>query len=205
MGIITEISQQKNKKRVNIFVDGEFRSGLGIETAIKFGLKSGKVIEDKELEEIIVESETKSAFDVALNYLSLTPKSKYEVKQKLFKKGYSADVIDIALQKLEEYHYIDDESYARVYIDSISKKSKKEIERKLRIKGISKDIIDEIMCNYDDSNEESTATEYAKKYVRNKSIDEKTLKNLIANLMRKGYSYDLSYTIMQKIKHGEEI
>ena len=203
MGIITEISQQKNKKRINIFVDGEFKSGLGVETAIKFGLKTGKHINDEELEQIILDSESRSAFDTALNFLSLTPKSKFEVKQKLIKKGFLPIVIDHTIKKLEEYHYVDDEAYARMYVESVSKKSKNELQRKLWQKGIEKCIIDSVIDGVDDSCEENNAIEYARKYLRNKESSDKNLKNLLAGLMRKGYSYELSYKVMQMFRVGE--
>ena len=205
MGIITEISQQKNKKRVNIFVDSEFKSGLGVETAIKFGLKTGKEINDKELEQIIIESETHSAFETALKFLSTTPKTKYEIKQKLFKKGFIKDVVENALMKLEEYHYIDDESYVKMYIDSVSKKSKTEIQRNLRAKGIEKEIIDTALLEFDELSEEQNAFDYATKYMKNKIVDTKSLRNLMLNLMRKGYSYEISLKMMQKFQSGEDL
>jgi len=200
MGIITEISQQKNKKRVNLFVDNEFRSGLNVETAVKFGLKTGRVIDDVKLDEIIMESETMSAFDVSLNFLSLMPKSEYEVKQKLFKKGFSKIVIESTIEKLREYHYVDDQEYAKLYISSCSKKSKREIENKLRGKGVKKEIIDELLADADDELEEEKAIIYANKYIKNKVLDEKTKRNLIANLVRRGYSYDLAIKVLDKIE-----
>lgn len=200
MGIITEISPQKTKNRVNIFVDNEFKSGLSVESAVKFCLKKGMSIDDSKLDEIIEESETNSAFNVSLNFISAMPKSKYEVRQKLYKKGFSSSVIDKAILKLEEYHYVDDYEYAKLYISSISNKSKRELSEKLRIKGISKDIISELLDEIDDENEEQNALTYALKYLKNKELNDKTKRNLFANLMRKGYSYDLVSRVFDKIK-----
>ena len=152
MGTITEISHQTNKKRVNIFVDNEFKSGLELETAVKFGLKIGKVINDKELDIIIEESETSSAFNVALNFISLMPKSKLEVKQKLKKKEYNENIIQKTILKLEEYNYVNDEEYAKMYINLSTKKSKREITQKLLSKGINKEIILELLSDFNDEN-----------------------------------------------------
>ena len=198
MGIITEISNQKHKNRVNIFVDDEFKSGLDVETAVKFCLKVGKEINDVELNNIIIESETNSAFNVALRFLSLTPKSAYEVKQKLIKKGYSDVVISKAIEKLEEYKYIDDEEYSRLYLSSCKNRSKREIENKLRQKGISKEIINILLEDVDDDQEENNAFIYAQKYLKNKQLDEKNKRHLITNLIRKGYSYDIAVKVMNK-------
>lgn len=203
MGIITEISRQRTKNRVNIFVDNEFKSGLDFESAVKFGLKVGKEIDDEYLNKVIEESETNSAFNVSLNFISAVFKSKYEVKQKLLKKGFTENVIERTLKKLEEYHYIDDYEYAKLYINSVSNKSKREISEKLRIKGVSKDIIQELLSEVDDESEESNAFNYAVKYLKNKILDDKTKRNLIANLMRKGYSYDLTIKILSRIEQED--
>ena len=184
----------------SIFVDNEFKSGLSVESAVKFCLKKGMSIDDSKLDEIIEESETNSAFNVSLNFISAMPKSKYEVRQKLYKKGFSSSVIDKAILKLEEYHYVDDYEYAKLYISSISNKSKRELSEKLRIKGISKDIISELLDEIDDENEEQNALTYALKYLKNKELNDKTKRNLFANLMRKGYSYDLVSRVFDKIK-----
>ena len=63
MPTITKIETQKNKKRVNIFVDGSFFCGLNKETAILFGLKENKEIDEQKLREAAFESEVKSAFE----------------------------------------------------------------------------------------------------------------------------------------------
>ena len=51
MSEITKIEDQKNKKRVNIFVDDAFFCGLHKETAVTFGLKIGKTVDEKWLKE----------------------------------------------------------------------------------------------------------------------------------------------------------
>ena len=63
MGIITKVEQQKNKNRVNIFIDDSFFCGLEKETAILFGFKSGKIVDEDTILEAIKKSETKRAFD----------------------------------------------------------------------------------------------------------------------------------------------
>ena len=134
MGIITEISTQKNKKRVNIFVDGEFIAAMSFETAAKHMLKTGKEISIKELNDIVLESETHLAFTAGLDYLAVSVKSGYEIKQKLIKKGYNEQAVLLAIDKLKDYGYINDSAYALTFIKQNNKKSKREIEQKLRLK-----------------------------------------------------------------------
>ena len=63
MSVITKIETQKNKSRVNIFIDDSFFCGLNKETAVIFGLKVGKEIDEESLRQAVFESEVKSAFE----------------------------------------------------------------------------------------------------------------------------------------------
>ena len=84
----------------------------------------------------------KKAKHRALYLLERMDRTEYELRQKL-KQDYEADVVDEAIEYVKQYHYIDDERYARNYIVSKSQvKSRRQIEQELLLKkGISKDII----------------------------------------------------------------
>ncbi len=204
MGIITEISSQKNKKRVNIFVDGEFVSGLSFECAVKNGLKTGKEIDGTELERIIEESETSSAFEAGLLLISRSAKTEKEVKAKLISKGFSEKVIAGAINKLKEYRYINDAAFSQSFVRSYASKSRREIENKLRQKGVSHDDIQEALSLVDDGTEREKAVHYAEKYMKNKVMNEKTKNNLFAGLARKGFALDIIYGVIEDIKKERE-
>jgi len=200
MGIITEISCQKNKKRVNIFVDGEFVSGLSFETAVKHGLKTGKEIDQQELEQLIQESEALSAFSAGLSLLSISSKTSKELKEKLVSKGFSENIAEQAITKLTEYKYIDDLAFAKSYVKSFSNKSKRELESKLKNKGIAFEFISEALETIDDIDEKANAVDCARKYMRSKIWNEKTKNNLFASLARKGFGLETIYYAMDVIK-----
>ena len=203
MGKVTKITPQRNKKRVNIFVDNEFKSGLDLETVMKYGLKVNEDIDDDYLDFLIEDSESISAFDTALNFISKTFKTQYEVKKKLYEKGYTSSVIEKTIKKLIDYNYIDDYAYAELYIKSSTKKSKREIENKLKAKGISSEILDSLLLEISDTFEEENATLYAAKYMKNKVWDDKNTRNLISNLIRRGYTYDISVKALNNLKEND--
>jgi len=203
MGKVTKITPQRNKKRVNIFVDNEFKSGLDLETVMKYGLKVNEDIDDDYLDFLIEDSESISAFDTALNFISKTFKTQYEVKKKLYEKGYTTLVVEKTIKKLIDYNYIDDCAYAELYIKSSTKKSKREIENKLKAKGISSEILDSLLLEISDTFEEENATLYAAKYMKNKDWDDKNTRNLISNLIRRGYTYDISVKALNNLKGND--
>ena len=47
MGVITELSMQRNKSRANVYIDGEYVCGLEISVILKHGLKVGVNIENE--------------------------------------------------------------------------------------------------------------------------------------------------------------
>lgn len=192
MAIITKIEEQKNKKRVNIFVDDAFFCGLNKETALIFKLKVGKEVDENVLKDAVFESEVKSAFEKAADYLSVRPQSKRELFNKLLKKGFEKQAIEKAIKKLEEYHYIDDEIYAKQVIEQNKKYSKRMLELKLREKGISSDIIQENFSDSDDNLEFEICKKQVEKLVKSKDMTkEGAMQKLFAALARKGFAFDV--------------
>lgn len=192
MAIITKIEEQKNKKRVNIFVDDAFFCGLNKETALIFKLKVGKEVDENVLKEAVFESEVKSAFEKAADYLSVRPHSKRELFNKLLKKGFEKQAIEEAIKKLEEYHYIDDEIYAKQVIEQNKKYSKRMLELKLREKGISSDIIQENFSDSAANLEFEICKKQVEKLVKSKDMTkEGAMQKLFAALARKGFAFDV--------------
>ena len=71
MKVITKISvQEKNKKRSNIFLDGNYYCSLSNIVVLQNRLKVGQSIEEQTLCDIQRESESSEAFDLALSYIS---------------------------------------------------------------------------------------------------------------------------------------
>ena len=138
--VITDIKSQKTKDRVNIYLDGKFFSGALAETVLSKGIKVGQEIGEVELDELLVLSEGKYAFDKAIDYLSRRLHSEKEIRNKLKLKGYRPLVIDNTIAKLKEYGYLSDENFTAWVVECSGGKSKKEIEYSLQTKGISKEL-----------------------------------------------------------------
>ena len=156
--IITDISPQKKKGRFNLFVDGEFYSGITAEAIVKNQLKVGDELTKTKLEEIVSESEERAAFEKLITIVSRQMYTKFEIKQKLSKYGFSAESIESAINKAEEYKYVDDELYSKLLVDSKANKSRLEVQSMLIKKGINKDIINK-QTECIDKEQEKQATE----------------------------------------------
>jgi regulatory protein len=203
--IITKIETQKNKSRVNIFVDDSFFCGLNKETAILFGLKENKEVNEEKLKSAIFESEVKSAFEKSLDYLGRRMYTKYELLDRLTKKGYEREVAEKAIEKLEDYHYVDDKLFAKQFAQSNQKVSKRILKGKLIQKGVSADIIPEIIETRTAEEEYNLCLEQARKYLKSKTVSElKDIQKMQASLARKGFDYDTIKKVCKETLKFEE-
>ena len=63
---ISKIEVQKNHKdRVNIFVDDEFYASMYLDTAVRYGIKQGREIDELCFKNYLIESEQNIAFSKA--------------------------------------------------------------------------------------------------------------------------------------------
>ena len=202
MAVITKIEEQKNKKRVNIFVDNAFFCGLNKETAILFRLKENSEIDENTLKTAIFESEVKSAFEKAIDYISSRIHTKKELFDKLFKKGFEKKVIDSAIFKLEEYNYVNDELFAKTFVQENYKYSKKMLENKLKQKGVSSEIIFNVLELNTDEKEEELCEKQLKKLLKSKNkndFSKEELQKIYMSLFRKGFEFDLIKKVCRKV------
>ncbi len=201
---ITQIQvQAKNKKRCNVFIDGEFYVALSIETAIKYGLKKGINVQPNELNEIAYESEKGQALSKAVEYVTKALKTKRQVKEYLLKKGYSEEIAWYCIDKLKEYNYVDDKEYSKRFIESTAKNQGKRLSAyKLMQKGVKKEDI-ESAYEQADIDENQNALLLAEKYLKNKIIDEQVLAKAYRYLIGKGFNYDQVSFALRKFKKDD--
>ena len=197
MAKITAITaQEKNKKRCNLFIDEQFFTGVSLETVLKYCLKVGQEIDQKDLADLVLDSEKVVAIEKAVAYTSKSLKTKKQVKTYLEGKGFTYEVVKHCIDKLVEYNMIDDKEYSKRYIESASKKQGKRLtEYKLMMKGVKKD---DISLAYEDSNvcDKENAKIVAEKHIRNKEKTKENIAKTYRYLIGKGFSYDeASYAI----------
>ncbi|MBE7090122.1 MAG: hypothetical protein E7362_04900 [Clostridiales bacterium] len=197
MSKITAItSQEKDKNRCNIFVDGDFLFSVHIDTVMDYRLKAGDEISEEKLREIKLEGDKSFALKKAMKYVSGSLKTKKQVITYLRGKEFTDNAVFYAIDKLQEYGFIDDEEFARRYIESASvSKGVKLIAYKLMEKGISKEIVEKVMSEINPETKQS-ALNLAQKRVKGKEITSDLIRKTYAYLISKGFSYeDADYAI----------
>lgn len=210
---VTKIETQKrNKEKVNIYVDNKYLFSLTLNGLLASHLKEGSEITDSQIEELKIEDEPKLAFQHALNIISYSMKTEFELVKKLREKEFSEPSIEQAVQKLKGYKYIDDDIYVTMYIKTKAIPNnwgEQKIISKLLQKGVDINLIKqkiEELYSYDEK--KNAITKVAEKYVEKLPKDEDILKKkqkLYRYLAGKGYSYELiSSTVSSILGNNEE-
>jgi len=200
--IITSIKPQKNKKRVNIFLDSKFGFGLDLENYMKLGLKIEQRLTDAQVEDIVKKAEYQKTLDYLLRFATLRPRSEQEIHQWLKRKKVHESLHSKLIVKLRKFELLDDREFAKWWVGQrlqFRKKSKRELVFELRKKGIEKSLIDDILDEVK-INEEGIA----KKLIKNKAYRWDRLEDKIAKqkkteyLARKGFPWEVIKKVLMK-------
>lgn len=194
MPIITSIKPQKNQKRVNIYLDGEFGFGLNLENFLKLGLKLEQIVTDKEIEEIVKKAEFQKTLDKILKFATLRPRSEKEIKDWLKRKKVHESLKKELFNRLKRLELLDDKKFAQWWVEqrlSFRPRAKRILNYELRMKGVDKKIIDKVLSETE-INEEKIAKELleTKKY-KWKGLEEYEARQKISGLLaRKGFDWE---------------
>lgn len=182
-------------------VDGKYRFSLDIFQVGELGIKIGKEFEETGLIALEDESQFGKLYGRALEYCLMRPHSAKEVRDYLYrktrdirtktgelKKGASIATTDRVFDRLTERSYIDDEKFARFWIDNrnLTKgASKRKLISELRSKGVAQTIIDTYLGESERSDEVELQKIIAKKQSRYPDSQK-----FMQYLARQGFSYD---------------
>lgn len=202
---ITKIELGKrNKERVNIYINEEFAFACSSELVYYHSLSKGKIIKVEELEKVIEEDNYIKGKNKALKYLERSYKTEKQIEDYLIKKEYSPRVIGRVMEFLRAYAFVDDNRYAKLYVESrIKREGKTKIRFDLTKKGIEESILEEVLNNCGDDYEKvgayNIALKKAKILFQKKEDEYKIKKKLYDLLMRKGYRNDINNSVINQI------
>ncbi len=86
--------------------------------------------------------------DAAARLLEARPRSEDEVRRKLLRLGYRAELVDEAVARLLALGYLDDEAFARSWVESRDRarpRGEHALRRELGQRGVDRALIDEVL------------------------------------------------------------
>ena len=135
--------------------------------------------------------EAKRARDKAIYYLQFSGKTEMELRKKLAEQEFSPASVDSAIEFVKRYRYLDDEYYARRFVErNRSKKSRKQMQFELAQKGIARDILDVVFDDMEVDEEAQILALLEKRNYPKEGAAREEKQKISAYLARKGFSYD---------------
>ena len=197
MSVITKIEiQKKNKERVNLFLDNEYAFSISTELVYKEGLRVNLNVDIEKLKDLAEKEEMLRCNNSAIRIIERNYKTEKEVRNKLIEKGYNENAINNAIDFLQKYNFLNDNTYTKMYVkDKLNSQGSNKIKYTLMKKGISKEMIEEELQNIDRDDEKKVAMELAQKKLSSIKKSENDKYKISGKLYRfltsKGYNYDI--------------
>lgn len=197
-GTITLLQiQERDKERINVFIDEEFALGVSLRTLESQGLHKGKVLDDHDWARLIEAEQMDKAYNAALHFLGARPRSTREIRDRLRQKDYPDDHIDVALERLRGLGLVNDEAFARFWVENrqaCKPKGARALKAELQQKGVDRETIAQVVDELTTQEDEHAralviARGAARKYAS--APDRQTFaRKLGAFLQRRGFGFD---------------
>jgi regulatory protein len=189
------------RKRVNIYLDGEFAFSLEAEVALKNGLRVNQELSPEQIEEIITSDQYRRCYNAATLFLGYRPRSEPELRERLRKRGFHSNSIESVVKRLKEQGLVDDSAFAEFWKDnrdSFSPRSQWLTGQELRRKGVSEDIIVKVVGTIDD--EDSAYRAALKKARKLPRTDYQVFRRKLGDhLKRRGFGYGVINSTVRRL------
>lgn len=202
---ITEIQPCEKGRRKVLFEEGGCLI-LYAKEIRQLNLCEGQDICEEEYQRILVEILGTRAKRRAMYLLQRMDQTESQLREKLARNEYPQEAIEIALDYVKRYHYIDDHRFCCSYIRVRQEnKSRQKLKLELMQKGVDRDVIDNALEEAYEAQEEDMIRELLhKKQFLQKKDDPKECHKIFQFLMRRGFRAEEIRRVMRHIEDWEE-
>lgn len=181
--------QSKNPEWVSVYLDGAFAFSLPAVEAAR--LRKGQVLTDEEVQALQDRGAFHRACERALRFLRYRPRSVWEVRRYLQRKGEPETRIDAVVARLQANQWLDDAAFARFWVENrqtFRPRGERALRWELRRKGVDDATIEAALAGVDGEAEAvALALQRAERW---KDLDAHTFRQrMLGYLTRRGFDY----------------
>ena len=190
--IVTKL-ESVTKTKYKVYLNEQFAFVLYKGELSRYKIQEGRDVSQEVIEQIKIEILAKRAKLRAMHLLNYMDRTEEQLRTKLKQDLYPEDIVEIALQYVKSFGYLDDHGYVRRYIESRqSSKSKLEIKMALLQKGVPQEMIQNALEECYEEQDEALSIQklLEKKRFSAETATEAEKKKMYGYLLRKGFQYD---------------
>lgn len=188
--MIVDRIEPLDKRRCKVFLDGDFAFVLYKGEIRRYRLTEGEELSPSLYQEIFNEVILKRTRERALYLLQFSGRTEAELTKKLTDSFYPERAVRATVDFLKRYHYLDDEKFARNYIEIYgNKKSRAELKKALFHKGVDRECVEQLLSEQE-PDERLQVKRLLEKRRYSSDMPLKDKQKTVAFLMRRGFSYE---------------
>jgi len=195
---LTEIrTQQRERGRLNIYLDGEY--AFSLQAILAARLTIGQELSPADVDALKAADAVEQAYERALTYLDYRPRSANEMRRYLAKRMVTPQVIEQVISRLERSGLIDDGQFAAFWVENreaFRPRGAWALRAELREKGVPDEAIESALCELDERASAMRAAEpAARRYARQER--QEFVRHMLAFLQRRGFSYSVARQVTE--------
>ena len=202
-GHITALRFQKHTPdRVNVYLDDLFAFGLPAVAAAR--LRPGQFLSDDAIARLQdVDAEAK-AYDRAVRFLAVRPRSQAEVQRHLVQAEVGEAVVEAVLARLAIDGYLNDAEFARYWVENREQfrpKGAQALRSELRGKGLEREVVESAVAGLDEAAAayKSAQPRAARLAVLAQSDPQGFRRKLGDFLARRGFGYQVVREVVERL------
>lgn len=147
--------------------------------------------------------QSEAARNIALRQLTLGPRTRHQLAEKLRQRGIRAETAEATLDRLTEVGLIDDAAFASAWVTSRASGrglGRRVLAQELRTKGIDPALAEAALGTLDAETQEDSARALVERKLRTTAGQplQAQTRRLVAMLQRKGYDGELAFRVVRE-------
>ena len=193
------------KEKVSVYFNKE-RLSLSYDTFTSHYLYEGKLLSDKEINELKKDNDVSEGYEYAKKLLLKATYTEWKMREKLYAKEYDKPIVDAVIDKLKKAKLINDKAFIKDYIrygnDKLMGQNK--IIQNLKSLGVFDENLKDV--SFSEAKELSKAKKLLPKFERRyQSLSTVQKRQHIMNAyINEGYQLDIAMKLMNQIKITSE-
>lgn len=204
--IVTGI-RQVTKRKLEVELDGEPAFMLYSGDLSRYHIQEGQELSEEVYRELAGEVLVKRARLQALRLLTKRDYTEQELRLRLSRAGYPEQASEDALEYVKAYRYVNDESYAKRYVEHYKdSRSGLQLRQELARRGVPREIIQKTLEEAERPEERQLIRQLAeKKLAGRKDLSEKEFRRLYGFFARKGFQSGDIAAVLQELDIFDKI